>query len=148
MSEFDELGDRLLVIFDGHCGFCNGSVRWSLRRDRFDRLRFIASESPRVSGLLVRLGISALDSPSGPGSIVVIREPDRPSEQVLVRSSAVIAILAALPGPWPALAFVLSCIPRPLRDFGYQIVARLRYRIWGRLESCPLPTPAERARFL
>ncbi len=101
-----------------------------------------------MSGLLVRLGINVVDSPSGPGSIVVVRGPDRTSEQVLVRSSAVIAILAALPRPWPALSLVLSCVPRLLRDFAYGIVARWRYRIWGRLESCPIPTPAERARFL
>jgi predicted DCC family thiol-disulfide oxidoreductase YuxK len=148
VSEFDELGDRLMVVFDGHCGFCNGSVRWVLRRDRLDRLRFVASESPKVTGLLLRQGISAVDSPAGPGSILAVHNPDGPSEEVLERSAALIAILAALPGPWPAVALVLRCVPRPLRDFGYGIVARWRYRIWGRLDSCPLPTPAERARFL
>jgi predicted DCC family thiol-disulfide oxidoreductase YuxK len=57
-------------------------------------------------------------------------------------------MLAELPGPWPSVARILRFIPRSLRDVGYRIVARLRYRIWGRLENCPIPTEAERAKFL
>jgi predicted DCC family thiol-disulfide oxidoreductase YuxK len=148
VSELDEPGDRLLVIFDGHCGFCNGSVRWFLRRDRCDRLRFVPSESPKVAKLLATPVISAADSSSGPGTILVVRDPGGSSEEVLVRSAAVIALLSELPRPWPAVADVLRWVPRTLRDLGYGLIARWRYRIWGRLESCPLPTPEERLRFL
>jgi predicted DCC family thiol-disulfide oxidoreductase YuxK len=56
VNSFEELGGRLLVIFDGQCGFCNRSVRWFLRRDRRDRLRFVASDSPKVAELLARHG--------------------------------------------------------------------------------------------
>jgi predicted DCC family thiol-disulfide oxidoreductase YuxK len=148
VSELNEIGDRLLVIFDGHCGFCNRSVRWFLRRDRRDRLRFVASESPKVAGLLARHGTGAMDLASGPDTMLVVRDPDGPAERVYVRSDAALALLAELPRPWPGVGVVFGWVPRPVRELGYRLIARWRYRIWGRLESCPLPTPQERSRFL
>jgi predicted DCC family thiol-disulfide oxidoreductase YuxK len=146
VNEFAELGGRLLVIFDGHCGLCNRSVRWFLRRDRDDRMRFVASESPLVAGLLVRRGVDVTET--GPSSIVVVRDAGGPEERVLVRSEAVVALLGELPRPWPGIGRVLRWIPRVVRDVGYRVIARWRYRIWGRLESCLLPTAGERGRFL
>ena len=146
MDELHDIGDRLLVIFDGHCGLCNRSVRWLLRRDQADRLRFAASESPKVAGLLRRHGIPA--RAPGPSTLLAVRDAGGPAECVLLRSDAVLALLAELPRPWPALAAALAWIPRPLRDLGYRLIARCRYRIWGRLESCPLPSAEERERFL
>jgi len=149
VSEFTELDGRLLVIFDGRCGLCNRSVRWFLRRDRGDRMRFVASESPLVAGLLERNGILETEAvASAPSSIVVAREAGGTEEKVLMRSDAVVAMLEELPRPWPGIARLLGWIPRLVRDFGYRLIARWRYRIWGRLESCPLPTAEERQRFL
>lgn len=153
MSELDEVGDRLLVIFDGRCGYCNRAVRWFLKRDRRDRLRFVASESPKVAGFLARHEISETDQGLGSGSIspstiLVVRDPEGPAERVLVRSQAALAMLEELPRPWPAVAVAMGWIPGPLRDLGYRLVARYRYRIWGRLDSCPIPTAEERSRFL
>jgi predicted DCC family thiol-disulfide oxidoreductase YuxK len=65
-----------------------------------------------------------------------------------MRSDAVVALLQELPWPWRTVGKALELIPRPVRDLGYRLIARWRYRIWGRLESCPLPTAEERARFL
>jgi predicted DCC family thiol-disulfide oxidoreductase YuxK len=148
VSEFNGMGDRLLVIFDGYCGLCNGSVRWFLRRDRKDRLRFVPSESHKVSELLARLGMGLPGSELGPNTMVVVRFPDGPDERVFTRSEGAREMLGELPQPWRALGALFGWIPRPLRDFGYRLVARWRYRIWGRLESCPVPTVEERARFL
>jgi predicted DCC family thiol-disulfide oxidoreductase YuxK len=163
MTHRIERGDRLLVIFDGHCGFCNGSVRWLLRRDRWDRLRFVASESPKVAGLLARHGIGPEVQGSGPGTIpvstiqprtiqpstiLVARDAGGLGERVFTRSEALVELLGELPRPWPAVGVALGWVPGPVRDLGYQMIARWRYRIWGRLESCPLPTPEERERFL
>jgi predicted DCC family thiol-disulfide oxidoreductase YuxK len=153
VSEVAQIGDRLLVVFDGHCGFCNRSVRWFLRRDGHDRLRFVPSESPKIAPLLARHQISetenGLGSPTlAPSTILVVSNPDTPVEQVLVRSDAAIAMLHRLPRPWPAVAAGMRWIPRSLRDLGYRLVARVRYRIWGRLETCPIPTAQERKRFL
>jgi predicted DCC family thiol-disulfide oxidoreductase YuxK len=139
---------RLLVIFDGHCVLCNRTVRWLVRRDRRRRLHFAASESPKVQALLARHGLAPQDSETGPGTILAIRDNDGPNERPLTRSDAVVALLRELPTPWPAIAAALGWIPRPVRDLGYRLVARWRYRIWGRLESCPLPTADEQSRFL
>lgn len=147
------LGSRLLVIYDGHCGLCNRTVRWLLVRDRHDRLRFAPSLAPQLAPLLARYGFMPDALPNGPsssapGTILVVRNPGSTSEQVLIRSSAVAAALAALPGPWPAAALALRLVPRSLRDLGYRLIARGRYRIWGRLAACPLPTPDQQAHFL
>jgi predicted DCC family thiol-disulfide oxidoreductase YuxK len=147
-ERFTDLGSRLLVLYDGHCGFCNRTIRWFLRRDRNDRLRFIPSESPRVAALLTRHGFATFDSASSPDTIVVVRNPGTPSETVFLRSDAGVALLAALPQPWHFFGTLLRVTPRPIRDLGYRFIARIRYRIWGRYDSCPLPTPAERTHFL
>lgn len=159
MAGQDEIGGRLLVIYDGQCGLCNRSVRWFLQRDRGDRLRFVAYESPKIAGLLERHGMSANVAernstvrpepvPGVPGTILVVQDAGGLTERMLIRSDAVLAILRELPWPWPAMGKALGWIPRPLRDLGYRIIARWRYRIWGRLESCPVPTAEERTRFL
>jgi predicted DCC family thiol-disulfide oxidoreductase YuxK len=67
---------------------------------------------------------------------------------LLSRSDAVLALLSRLPSPWPTVAGALRLVPRPLRDLAYRLVARWRYRVWGRLETCPIPTAEERNRFL
>src|SRR5271157_3721664 len=84
-----EIGDRMLVVFDGQCGFCNRAVRWFLRRDRWDRLRFAASESAKVAVLLARHGMGTADSGAGPGTILVVEDADGPAEKFLLRSDAV-----------------------------------------------------------
>jgi predicted DCC family thiol-disulfide oxidoreductase YuxK len=147
VAESLNIDGRLLVVFDGHCGLCNRSVRWLLARDRQDKLRFVASESAKVADLLARSGCEGAGFSSGPGSILVVRDLGGPTERILARSEAVLALLRELPRPWPAVAAGLGWIPRPLRDLAYRLVARWRYNIWGRLESCPLPSAKDRERF-
>jgi predicted DCC family thiol-disulfide oxidoreductase YuxK len=148
VSNLAELDDRVVCLFDGHCGLCNRAVRWLIRRDRRDRLRFAASESAAGAELMARHGISFPESKSGPTTILVVRGFGGSEERVLEQSEAVLALLAELPQPWPAVARALGWIPRPVRDAGYRLVARWRYRIWGRLENCPAPKANERLRFL
>jgi predicted DCC family thiol-disulfide oxidoreductase YuxK len=147
VNSVPKLGNRLLVIFDGHCVLCNSAVRWFLRRDRRDQLRFAASESINLTALLARHHIAA-NAQAGPDTILVVRDFNRPAEEIHLRSNAALAILRELPQPWPTVAAALRLIPRPLRDLGYRLIAGSRTRIWGRLESCPIPTAAERDRFL
>ena len=147
-TDFPGLNGRLLVVYDGHCGFCNRSIRWFLVRDLHDRLRFAPSESPMVAALLNRHGINAL----APNTILVVESAAEyagsSQERVFSRSSAVIALLEQLGAPWPFAAVLLKLIPSPIRNLGYTVVARLRYRIAGRFETCPLPTAEERRHFL
>ncbi len=148
VNNIAELGDRLLVIFDGQCGLCTRTVRWLVRRDQRDRLRFVAFESPQAAGLLARHGNGALDPESNPATILVVRKFGHSSEVVLARSEAVLALLTELPRPWPTIAAMLRWIPRPVRDLGYRLIARWRYALWGRLAQCPLPTAEDRVKFL
>jgi len=148
MADRIELGGRLLVIFDGHCGFCNKSVRWFLRRDLHDRLRFVASQSAQAAELVARDGFASADLETGPNTILVVRDAGGQAERIFLRSDAAVAMLRELPRPWPAVGRIFSWIPRPVRDLSYRLIARWRYRIWGRLEGCPLATPEERERFL
>ena len=147
MSEVNQLGDRLLVIFDGQCGFCNGWVRWLLKRDGRDRLRFASTSSPAAAPLLARC--PELLEPGGiPGTVLVFRHPLQAEERPLTRFAATLALFAELQRPWPAVAALLSWVPNFLSDPPYRLVARWRYRIRGRLESCPIPAEEDRARFL
>jgi predicted DCC family thiol-disulfide oxidoreductase YuxK len=148
VSEFAEIDARLLVLFDGRCGFCNAAVRWLARRDGHDRLRFAPSDLPRVAALLDRNGLGAVSFALRPSTLIVVRDAGGEGELLLLRSDAVLALLDEMPGYWPAVAAVLRPIPRPLRDFGYRSAARVRYLLGGRLEACPLPTAREKAKFL
>src|ERR1039458_6972226 len=79
-ATFPQLEGRLLVVYDGECGFCNRSIRWFLRRDRGDRLRFVPSNSPAIAELLSRHGVQV--SPNiGPDTILVLRNVDSPTEE-------------------------------------------------------------------
>jgi predicted DCC family thiol-disulfide oxidoreductase YuxK len=148
MDDRLQLAGRLLVVFDGHCGLCNRSVRWFLVRDRLDRMRFAPSDAPQLAGLLARYGLAADNPELTPTSILVFEHVGVPGERVLIRSQAILGLLRELPAPWPAAAAVLALVPRPLRDIVYRFIARIRYRVWGRYDSCPIPTPEERKRFL
>jgi predicted DCC family thiol-disulfide oxidoreductase YuxK len=149
-SSFPELDGRLLVVFDGECGFCNKSIRWLLRRDRKDRLRFAPSSSPVVESLLAGHGFrrGLLNSEINPDTILVFRKIGTPVEEMLVRSNAVLACLRVLPQPWPVIAGMLRLIPRPMREEAYRLIARWRYRLWSRYTSCPIPRAEERSHFL
>jgi predicted DCC family thiol-disulfide oxidoreductase YuxK len=152
---FPELEGRLLVLYDGECGLCNRSIRWLLRRDRHDRLCFAPNSHPRAIEILAQHGIASSAGPNtigldtiGLDTIVVLRNVGTPLEDMLVRSNAVLACLRALPQPWPIVVAVLRLIPRPFRELGYRQIARFRYHFFGRLATCPIPTPEERRHFL
>jgi predicted DCC family thiol-disulfide oxidoreductase YuxK len=147
MKGMDGIGNRLLVVFDGYCGLCNGLVRWLLHRDKQDRLRFAASASPAAAQLIERH--AELLEPNGiPGTVLVFRNPLQADEQLWVRFKGTLVVLRELPQPWPTIASALGWIPDFFSDPIYRLNGRWRYRIWGRLECCPLPAPEERAKFL
>lgn len=125
-----------IVLFDGVCNLCNGSVRFIIRRDLRRRLRFAPLQSETARRLLAGAPADLPDS-------LVLVERGR----VWTRSSAVLRIAKGLRWPWP-LAYALVAIPRPLRDWLYTRVARNRYRWFGRRDDCMVPTPELRARFL
>ncbi|MGQ0635045.1 MAG: thiol-disulfide oxidoreductase DCC family protein [Planctomycetaceae bacterium] len=126
-----------IVFFDGVCGLCNYWVDFVLTRDRQARFRF----SP-LQGELARERLHI--RPEEPLNSIVLVD----SSGICRKSAAVARILRGLPGPWPIAGWLLWVIPRPLRDLGYDFVARNRYRWFGQKEACRLPSPAERERFV
>lgn len=119
-----------------------------MRHDRNDRLRFAPLASEKAAALIGRPGHAAPAEALAGDSIVVVRDSEGAEQDVLTRTDAVAALLDELPQPWPAAAAVLLSIPRPVRDWGYRLVARWRSRLGGGAESCPLPTAEERSRLL
>jgi predicted DCC family thiol-disulfide oxidoreductase YuxK len=127
-----------IVLFDGVCNLCSGSVQFILRRDPGARFRFASLQSPAGQELLARFGIDG----QGIDSVIVI-EGDRWFKE----SDAALRIARHLGGLWRLLT-VFRLIPRPLRDRLYRFIARNRYRWFGKQETCWLPTPELRGRFL
>jgi predicted DCC family thiol-disulfide oxidoreductase YuxK len=127
-----------IVLFDGVCNLCNGSVQFLIRRDPGARFRFASLQSPAGERLRDELGIDrrAVDS-------VILVEDGRWYKE----SDAALRIARGLGGLWKALG-ILRLIPRPLRDGLYRLIARNRYRWFGKTEACWLPTPELRGRFL
>jgi len=129
--------DTPLLLFDGQCNLCTGAVQFVLRRDRRARFRFAARESAAGRAVLAQLGL-----PEQPESIVVVHRG-----RVWTRSAASLAVARRLPFPWP-LASVFWIVPSPLRDLVYRWIAKNRYRWFGKRDTCWVPTPELRARFL
>jgi predicted DCC family thiol-disulfide oxidoreductase YuxK len=137
----------MLMIYDGLCGFCNGSVRWLIKRDRFDRFRFAPQQSKLAEGILQRHGIDRT-AIIRDNSVYLVTGLNSPQERVLVRSDVTVHALLELGGFWRVLGWCMQIVPRFMRDGAYRIIARNRFRLAGRYDVCPLPTTAERQKFV
>jgi len=126
-----------LFLFDGVCIFCSAWVRFVIERDVDRRFVFLPIQSDRGRELAMRLGID----PDAPHTNAVLM-----GGRAWFRSDAARKVLGAMPST-RHLA-VLRFAPRPLRDVVYGLIARNRYRIFGRTETCMVPSPEDRARFL
>ncbi len=145
-------GERVgtIVFFDGVCNLCNGAVQFVIDHERSSELRFAPLQSELAKDILetafgaeqatrLRRGTTGNGDPD---SIVIVE-----GERGWSHSTAALRIARHLRAPWRWLA-VLTIVPRPLRDAVYRWIARNRYRWFGTTESCRVPTPELRARFL
>ena len=133
-----------VVLYDGVCGLCNRLNQFLLPRDHHARLRFAALQSPAAHLLLARYGID----PSDLDTVYVIADWGAPTERAIARSKAVLHAVSQLDGSWRVLANIGSLVPGPIADLAYRIVARNRYRIFGRHDHCMVPPTNWRERFL
>ena len=133
-----------LVFYDGVCGLCDRFVRFLLARDRRGAFRFAQLQGELARRELEPYGFDPRDL----DTVYVIADWGTPARRVLERSRAVLYALAQLGGPWAVLARVAGVFPKPVVDTAYRLVARIRYRIFGRFDVCPVPRPQWRARFL
>jgi predicted DCC family thiol-disulfide oxidoreductase YuxK len=134
-----DIGYGDVILYDGTCGLCSRAVRFIAGHDPAGRYRYAALGS-EVAGDVLR---GARLPPQLPDSVVLVEADGT----VRVESDAALAILRELRGPSRHLAR-LRILPRPLRDAAYRLVARTRYRIFGRRDVCELPAPWLRERFL
>lgn len=126
------------ILFDGVCNLCNGSVQFILKRDPEARFRFASLQSESGRRLVAENGLD----PDVLSSVILLEDG-----KVYRESAAALRIARHMSGAWKLLrVFVL--IPRPIRDALYRMIARNRYRWFGKSETCWLPTPELRARFL
>ena len=128
-----------MILFDGLCNLCAGSVRFVIERDPAGAFDFASLQSEAARRVLAEAG---RDTAGLPDSVVLVDE-----QGVHVRSEAALKIAGRLRQPWPLLA-AFRILPRALRDAAYDFVARRRYGWFGKRDTCLVPTPALRARFL
>ncbi len=127
-----------VLLFDGVCHFCNGTVQFIIPRDKEGKIRFASLQSDFGQARLTAAGLP-LDEFD---SLVFIE-----NGKTLVGSTAAFSLTKYLSAPWSWLRFLLW-IPRPLRDWGYSLIAKNRYKLFGKTDECMLPSPDVRRRFI
>ncbi|MFY8106946.1 MAG: thiol-disulfide oxidoreductase DCC family protein [Elstera sp.] len=126
-----------LYLFDGACVLCSRTVRFVLKTETAPVMRFCAVQSEAGQALLQTLGLAAM-----PETFLLIE-----GGKAYGRSEAAFRLGRYLRAPWRWLT-LLRLLPRPLTDWGYDRVARNRYRWFGQHETCLVPVPEQRTRFL
>ena len=138
MSETEASSIAPIVLFDGVCNLCSSAVMFIIRSDPKQRFRFAALQSPAGQALLARHGL-----PTAALNTFVLIE----GERAFTKSTAALRAARLLGYLWP-LAFVFILVPRPLRDFCYDLIGRNRYRMFGKRDSCMMPSADLDARFV
>ncbi|WP_316834581.1 thiol-disulfide oxidoreductase DCC family protein [Pedobacter nutrimenti] len=130
--------ERAIIFFDGVCNLCNASVQFVIKRDVKDHFRFSALQNEYAKAHLKEFEISSLNS-----STILLLE----NGKLYTRSTAALRIARQLSGLWP-LCYGLIVIPAFIRDVVYKTISKYRYKIWGRSETCMIPSPELKAKFL
>ena len=133
-----------ILLYDGVCGLCNRLVQFLIKRDKRGALQFASLQSDFAAKVLGRHGIDSTDL----DTFHLVINYEQPGERVLSRGDAVLRAWRELGGFWKALAVIGQVVPRALRDLLYRFIARIRYRVFGKYETCMLPEPNQRSRFL
>lgn len=131
-----------IVLYDGVCGLCNRLVQFLLKHDRNDRLQFASLQSDFAAQVLQR----HMADPRDLDTVYVVIDHEQPRERVLARSDAILALGQQLGGIW-ILAGMGKVFPGFLRDGLYNLVARNRYRVFGKHDSCMMPEGRYRRKF-
>ncbi len=127
-----------IILFDGVCNLCNGVVSWVIAKDKSGKFRFASRQSLTGRKILSDAGVDGI----GMDSVLVVE-----NGRVHARSDAALAIAAGLGFPW-SLTAVCKIVPKFLRDALYRFVAAHRYQWFGRSDTCVIPSPETRSRFL
>jgi predicted DCC family thiol-disulfide oxidoreductase YuxK len=134
---------KTIVFYDGVCGLCDRLVQFLLRRDHDDAFRFAPLQGELAQRVLPPHGCD----PSKLDTVYVIERFDTADERLYARSRAVLRVVGRLGGAW-RIADALRVLPAPFTDLVYRVIARVRYRWFGRLDHCAVPRPETAAKFL
>jgi predicted DCC family thiol-disulfide oxidoreductase YuxK len=132
-----------IILYDGVCGLCNRFVQFVLKHDAQQCFRFASLQSEFAIPVLRRHGAV----PDDLDTMYVVLDYALPAERLAKQAEAATVILQGL-GGWSVLGRILSWFPEWLRKWGYSVVARNRYRIFGKYDSCPFPNEKDRSRVL
>lgn len=132
------LNDHSIILFDGVCNFCNYWVNFIIDRDKKNKFKFAALQSEKGTELLKKFNLPINDF----DSFILIT-----NDKIYKKSVAALRIAGQLNG-WPKILIPFQILPSAITDFFYDIVAKNRYKFFGKREACRIPTPEERARFL
>lgn len=138
-----ETETKAIVLYDGVCGLCNRAVQFLLKRDRHDRLQFASLQSDLAANLLNKHGIDHKNL----DTVYAVLNYGESNETLLAKGDAFLFFGKAIGGIW-TVAQAGRIIPRPVRNWLYDFVARHRYQVFGKSESCMLPDPKQRHKFL
>lgn len=131
--------NKKIILFDGVCNLCNSSVNFIIERDKDDIFRFASLQSETGKKLLLERGLD----PMSMDSVVLIE----PGVAYYRKSGAALEIVKHLSGGYSYLQY-LSFLPEPIRDRLYNILANNRYKWFGKEESCSIPTPELKTKFI
>lgn len=127
-----------IILFDGVCNLCNSSINFIIDHDKYNVFKFASLQSETGQVLLKKFKLDTKDF----DTIVLIE-----NDKCFVRSGAVLRIVKYFPGIWKLL-YLFIIVPSPLRDFLYDILADNRYKWFGKKDSCRVPTPELKEKFL
>jgi predicted DCC family thiol-disulfide oxidoreductase YuxK len=142
-TNFTNLQPSSLILFDGLCGLCTRFNQFVMRRDPKGIFKFLPLQSERAAALLSKHGKNVEKLTT----FYVVVDYDLPTERLLDRSTAGLFACSKLGGIWKLLS-CLSILPSWLLDPFYDLIARVRYQLFGRHDTCPVPDPHFRDRFL
>ncbi|HRH40091.1 MAG TPA: thiol-disulfide oxidoreductase DCC family protein [Pyrinomonadaceae bacterium] len=125
-----------IILFDGVCNFCNGSVNFIIEHDKEGYFKFAPLQSEVGQKHIEKFGLSNVDS------IILVED-----EKAYTHSTAAVRIAKHLDGIW-SLGYLFVIIPRPIRNLFYKLFAKNRYRLFGKKDVCMMPTPEIKARFV
>jgi predicted DCC family thiol-disulfide oxidoreductase YuxK len=132
-----------VILYDGVCGLCNRLNRFVLARDARGAFRFASLQSRFARDFLTGHNLD----PSDLDTLYLIAHYGTERQAIHTKSRATLLILKEFGGPW-RVAGILGVLPTVLLDCVYDLVARVRYRIFGRYDACPMPRPEWRDRFI
>jgi len=131
--------NKKIILFDGVCNLCNGAVQFIIKHDKKDIFRFVALQSELGIEICKYIGIDQIKI----DSIILYH----PGVAYYYKSSAVLEIGEDLGGIYN-LTFILKIFPEKLRNYIYDYIAKNRYKWYGKKESCMIPTPELKAKFI